>query len=500
MIYSAARQDAGGSLDNRSIECEHVFALIVCALIPRFELAVAAGGREALAAGPVALAPESGREQLIGEVSAAAEAHGVRAGLRLGEALARCPTLRLVPPDPAGVADEWERLTITLEGIGAAVEPGRAGLAWFDAQGLRTIHGGNLEGVIAAARRALSVPVRIGAAPSRFAALAAASAARARRSEIAPSGTAALRAYLAPLPVRLLVVREDTAALPDVLERFGVRTLGELAALPRASLADRFGEAGVLARDLARGRDSPLRPRTAAERLEERLELPESASGAQLERALGLLIDRMLARRERRGRTHARRRALGEARRGRHVAHAGDVPRGAGRPAPHAAGARAAAGRAPRSRRGAAPARRGARPGGGRPALAARPARRGAGGAAARGRPPGPRGRRPGGRAADPRRGPGLPRARAPPRPDPVGAVKRLSPAASRCGCWPASGGRPEAIGGREVEAVRESWLVEDRWWTPEPVRRRYWEVVTTCGRNLVVYRDLVAGGWFSQR
>src|SRR5215217_713709 len=283
--------------------CEHVFALVVAALIPRFELAVAAGGREALAAGPVALAPETGREQLIGEVSAAAEAHGVRAGLRLGEALARCPTLRLVPPDPAGVADEWERLTIALEGIGAAVEPGRPGLAFFDAQGLKTIHGGSLEGVVAAARRALAVPVRVGAAPSRFAALAAASAARPRRAEIAPTAPAALRAYLAPLPVRLLILREETAALPDVVERFGIRTLGELAALPRASLADRFGAAGVLARDLARGKDAPLRPRTAVERLEERLELPESASGLQLERALGLLIDRMLARRERRGRT-----------------------------------------------------------------------------------------------------------------------------------------------------------------------------------------------------
>ncbi len=60
--------------------------------------------------------------------------------------------------------------------------------------------------------------------------------------------------------------------------------------------------------------------------------------------------------------------------------------------------------------------------------------------------------------------------------------------------------GRPVAVDGREVEAVRESWLVEDRWWTPAPVRRRYWEVVTTCGRNLVVYRDLVSGGWFAQR
>jgi protein ImuB len=280
-----------------------VFALIVCTLLPRFELAVAAGGRETLAAGPVALAPEAGREQLIGEASAAAETYGVRAGLRLGEALARCPSLRLVPPDPAGVADEWERLLGAIEGIGAAVESGRPGLAWFEAQGLHKLHGSGLEGVIAVTRRALSVPARIGVAPSRFAALAAAGAARARRAEIAPSGPEALRRYLAPLPVRLLSMRPETAALPESLERFGVRTLGELAAMPRAALADRFGEAGPLARSLARGRDAPLRPRVAAQHLEELLELPESASGQQLERALGLLIDRMLARRERRGRT-----------------------------------------------------------------------------------------------------------------------------------------------------------------------------------------------------
>jgi CO dehydrogenase/acetyl-CoA synthase delta subunit len=60
--------------------------------------------------------------------------------------------------------------------------------------------------------------------------------------------------------------------------------------------------------------------------------------------------------------------------------------------------------------------------------------------------------------------------------------------------------GRPQTVEGRAVEAVRESWLVEDRWWTPTPVRRRYWEVVTADGRNVVVYRDLVQGGWFAQR
>ncbi|HWM11647.1 MAG TPA: hypothetical protein VNO82_19975 [Solirubrobacteraceae bacterium] len=273
--------------------------MIVCVLIPRFELAVAAGGRHVLAAGPVALAPEHGREQLIGEASAAAEAYGVRAGIRLGEALARCPQLRLVTPDPAAVADEWERLLAALEGIGAAVEPGRPGLAAFDSRGLFNLHGGTVEGVIAAARRALGTPARLGAAPSRFAALAAASKARVRRAEVAPTK---LAPYLAPLPVGLLAHRAETAALPETLERFGIHTLGELAALPRAALADRFGTPGPLAKDLARGKDSPLRPRRPSENLEERLELPESASGQQLERALGLLIDRLLARRERRGR------------------------------------------------------------------------------------------------------------------------------------------------------------------------------------------------------
>ena len=63
-----------------------------------------------------------------------------------------------------------------------------------------------------------------------------------------------------------------------------------------------------------------------------------------------------------------------------------------------------------------------------------------------------------------------------------------------------ASDGRPLVVGRRYVDAVRESWLVEDRWWTARPVRRRYWEIVTTCGRDVVVFHDLVGGGWFVQR
>src|SRR4029077_1445180 len=104
-------------------------------------------------------------------------------------------------------------------------------------------------------------------------------------------------------PVALLGFREPTAPLVEPLERLGVRTLGELAAIGRAALADRFGAAGVLAHRLACGEDGPLRPRAVRERMGESMDLGEAGSGAALERVLGVLVDRLLARRERRGRT-----------------------------------------------------------------------------------------------------------------------------------------------------------------------------------------------------
>jgi hypothetical protein len=60
-------------------------------------------------------------------------------------------------------------------------------------------------------------------------------------------------------------------------------------------------------------------------------------------------------------------------------------------------------------------------------------------------------------------------------------------------------GGLPAAVGGGAVEAVVEDWVVEDRWWTGRPVRRRYFELVLADGRNAVVFRDLERGRWFSQ-
>jgi hypothetical protein len=53
-------------------------------------------------------------------------------------------------------------------------------------------------------------------------------------------------------------------------------------------------------------------------------------------------------------------------------------------------------------------------------------------------------------------------------------------------------------VGRAQVEHVLEDWLVEDRWWTPRPLRRRYFELVLADGRNVVVFRE--ADRWLLQR
>src|SRR4051794_10767524 len=291
--------------------------MVVCILFSRFALVAALEGRRELMGEAVALAPEAGRRQVVGEVSPAAEAFGVVQGMRVGEALARCPELRLVPPDPDGVRSLWRMVLDRLERIGAACESDREGEAFFEADGLRGIHGG-LDGVLQAARTAIGRGARIGCAPGRFSAYAAALRARPRRRSSVTVEAREVRAFLAPLPVGLLRSRAGLEHLPELLERLGIRTLGELAALPPAAVAERFGHPGLLALDLACGRDTALEPRpppqpgverpelpAAASRppLQRALELPEAASGPQLERALELLVARVLSRPERRGRT-----------------------------------------------------------------------------------------------------------------------------------------------------------------------------------------------------
>jgi protein ImuB len=271
--------------------------MIVCLLIPGFDLRAALRERPGLALGPAALGPAPGEEPLLGPVTAAAEAVGIDPGMRLGEALSLCPELVLVEQDPARAEHEWELLLKRLEDSGFAVEPTAVGCAYFESRGIERLYGG-LEPALKRALAAVGAAwdARIGAAERRFAALAAANVARSGQVLIVSDRRT--HEFLAPLPLTLLPVDPERR---EELEQLGVRRLGQLAGLPGAAVAERLGPDGRRAWSLARGeKRGRVRPRKVAHALAETLEFPEAiANELTLRRALGALLDRLLARPER---------------------------------------------------------------------------------------------------------------------------------------------------------------------------------------------------------
>jgi protein ImuB len=274
--------------------------VIACVVIPGFELRAALRAEPVLAERPAALAPLPGTEPLLGPVTAAADAVGVRPGMRLGEALATCPGLVLVEQDPATAREEWEGVLRRLEDAGFAVDSADLGCVYFETRGVERLYGG-LE---AALERALAAvgsawDPRVGAAERRFAALAAANVARPGQVLIVSDERTS--EFLAPLPLSLLPLPPERYA---ELEQLGVRKLGQLAGLPGSAVAERLGPDGRRAWGLARGgRAGRVRGRRPPAEIVESLEFPEAVGNElTLRRAFGALLDRVLARPERDGR------------------------------------------------------------------------------------------------------------------------------------------------------------------------------------------------------
>jgi protein ImuB len=192
--------------------------------------------------------------------------------------------------DPLAAGEATESMLQALEALGAAVESERAGEAFFNLDGLSGIYGGSSAGVLAAVRRALGEEKGIAVGSTRLAAFLAAGG------------------WSRPVPIEALRTRLDrsereTTELIEALERLGIETLEAFAALTGDQVADRFGPLGLMARRLCRGEEEPLRPRSPREELAEQIELPEGTAGRQLDRALELLVDRLLAAPQRMERT-----------------------------------------------------------------------------------------------------------------------------------------------------------------------------------------------------
>ncbi|HET8930815.1 MAG TPA: hypothetical protein VFN21_09180 [Acidimicrobiales bacterium] len=189
-----------------------------------------------------------------------ARAVGVQVGLRRREAQGRCPELLLIAEDPARDARCFDPVVAALSAFTPLVEIVEPGVAALGTRGPSRYFGGDDALAMRIHRAVTEVigdpdrsTVRVGVADGPLIAHLAARMAAPHTPKIVPAGTAP--SFLAPLPLRALV---GLVATPDILAtwtQLGLRTLGDVAALPAAAVLGRFGTDGTRLQQLARGRD-----------------------------------------------------------------------------------------------------------------------------------------------------------------------------------------------------------------------------------------------------
>ena len=198
--------------------------------------------------------------------SLAAGREGIVVGQRRRQAQACCPHVRLVDHDPDGDARRFEEVVTAIAALIPRVEITEPGMLSFLAKGPSRYFGGEAamaERMTALATTAVGTTSNLaavggfgmGVADGRFAAaIAARQAAERGNPVIVPTDSSA--DFLAPLPVHLLA---SVAGLDDdfveLLQRLGIRHLGQLAALSVADVLARFGRQGEFAHRIASGGD-----------------------------------------------------------------------------------------------------------------------------------------------------------------------------------------------------------------------------------------------------
>lgn len=293
--------------------------LVACVTLPHFPLEFELAAHPILRGLPVVIggSPEEARQ--VVDCSAEAEREGVRIGMPLRQVLAICHQAVFLTARPALYRDRFAGLARALEAISPVVEPDTLGTCYVDLSGVLQLYGG-VEGTGQALNeaataaldtppalppgepaepRAASRPPSIGIAGGKFAAQVAATMAEPGTPLVVPENETA--DFLAPLAIDLLPVPEELRAR---LLRFGLTTLGELAALPVTAVQAQLGPAGRRAWSLAGGaaRERP-NYRPPAETIAQGLTFPAPAtSTATLRIALDHLLAQGFARPERKGR------------------------------------------------------------------------------------------------------------------------------------------------------------------------------------------------------
>lgn len=242
---------------------------IACLLVPLFPLAARLRSEPELKGEPVAVCEGNGGGARVRAASLAARKVGIRAGMTLAQARSVLPALIARGRDPVSERSAHEALLETAWTLSPCVEDGAEGVAFADLTGMERLYPEEADLAHHAVRVAcsLELPLRVGIAGNALTARIAAELAGSPR--VVPPGEEA--AFLAPLPPTSLGLERRVT---DVLGRWGVRRVGDLARLPGDRLAARLGSSGAAAHRAARGLDDrPLVPRHAPPTLSEGMEL-----------------------------------------------------------------------------------------------------------------------------------------------------------------------------------------------------------------------------------
>ncbi|MFC7374467.1 DNA polymerase Y family protein [Brachybacterium sp. GCM10030267] len=251
---------------------------------------------------------------------AAAREAGALPGMKLRAARAACPEALVLEADREHESSLFELVAAAVDTVAAGVDVLRPGTVLMAARGPSRHHGGEealAEAIIDAVADLTGWDCSVGIADGPFAALLAATPGR-----IVHPGRSA--DYLAPHPIAALGSapvgpgwghrgqpaatrpgrRLDLAETVDLLQRLGIATLGDLAALPSAAVADRFGPDVATLHLLARGQEPappathhPTQPILAETTLETPLVRTDQAAFIArplAEELHGMLVDRGL--------------------------------------------------------------------------------------------------------------------------------------------------------------------------------------------------------------
>jgi DNA polymerase-4 len=183
-----------------------------------------------------------------------ARVYGVRSAMPMFKALKLCPQAAVVKPDFAKYVSESRRIFGRLGQLTPLIQPLSIDEAWLDLSGSERLHGGSAAQTLSRAQREIEaetgLAVSVGLAPNKFLAKIASEQDKPRGFFVIGSEA---EAFLAPRSVSILPGVGPQFA--KVLERAGLKTVGDLAGADPKVMVRRYGAYGLRLTELARGQD-----------------------------------------------------------------------------------------------------------------------------------------------------------------------------------------------------------------------------------------------------